>query len=302
MRPRQRPAGYGWRGWLSPSIAVAVSLCLLVMPPSSKAWLARALESSFLFPFRFAVGWGPRSLQTQQECARLGRELAERRYRTDREWTTEAENARLRRLLGFTRRGAADLMPGAVVSHGRARAGDFIVAEFADAEGIAVGQAVLSPDGLVGRVQSRQGSHARIECLSHPDVAVSVLNQRSGEGGILKWDPLRSVLVIEGVASQSDWQRGDRLVTSGLGRAFPRGILVGWVVGETRERGGLLKAMVVRAAAIAAREENVFVLTSPHTDVGEQDLSALYPADGRQGPGGVVRNWVSPMPAPWPAP
>jgi rod shape-determining protein MreC len=52
----------------------------------------------------------------------------------------------------------------------------------------------------------------------------------------------------------------DRVVTSGLGGVFPRGLVVGRVVSVTREEGALLQEAEVEPAAALDRLEEVLIL------------------------------------------
>ena len=92
--------------------------------------------------------------------------------------------------------------------------------------------------------------------------------------------------MVEGVPAQADWQPGDRVVTSGLGTAFPRGILVGWV-GEPRGGGGGMQNIPVRLAASAARSQEVFLLRPEIAADQEVQpvVTRLFPAE----PGGGAR-------------
>jgi rod shape-determining protein MreC len=277
----------GYRLWISPLVALVLSLGLAFLSPRGKTGVCSALERSVFYPFRFAVGWGPRSLTAEHAAARLFREQGERRWRIDESLQAQFENARLRRLLGLGRRSRFEALPALVVGRGRGQFGELLVVEPGNPDGVVPGQAAVTPDGLVGRVLAREGRFARVQCLQNLDVAVSVLNQRSREGGILKWSPRESSLVIDGIPGQADWQVGDRLVTSGLGLDFPRGILVGWIEEQKPQRGGLLKTVLVRPAAVTRRVEEVLLLRAGGAGAeegapAEPDMAAvgsLYPVD-----------------------
>jgi rod shape-determining protein MreC len=233
---------------------------MVLLPLPWKAGLASVLERSVFLPYRFAVGWGPRSLLAQHRAGVALHERARGELTIDAALEATRENNRLRGLLGFRRRSDVELHPAVVVGRGRGRFGDFLVVEPADPAVVEPGMVAITSDGLLGRVRTRDGLYARVECLTSLETAVSVTNQRTREGGILKWDPLRGGLAVGGIPSQSDWQAGDRVVTSGLGLAFPGGILVGWVVGHRAGRGGLLQSIEVRPAARVARAQEVFLL------------------------------------------
>jgi rod shape-determining protein MreC len=260
MRSSQRSLSRRLRPWLIPGAGLVLSFGLTLLPLPWKFGLASVLERSIFLPYRFAVGWGPRSLLAQHRAGVAQHERARSELTADAALEATRENDRLRVLLGFRRRSGAELWPAVVVGRGRGRFGDLLVVQPADPTAVEPGMVAISPDGLIGRVRTRDGGYARIECLTSLEMAVSVTNQRTGEGGILKWDPLRGGLTVGGIPSQSDWQAGDRVVTSGLGLAYPGGILVGWVTGHRSGRGGLLQSISVRPAAQAARAQEVLLL------------------------------------------
>jgi len=259
-----------------------ISLALAFLPLPLKTRVAGLLERSVFLPFRLAVGWGPRSLLSEQRASRLAREAMEKRLGEDERLEVEGENERLRGLVGFGRRAGFQLEAATVVARGRERFGDLLVLRLSAPRMVSAGMPVLCPEGLLGRVSRVEGRMARVECLTHQNVAVSVRNVRSREGGIVKWRPDSGRLVIEGVPRQADWQAGDRLVTSGLGAAFPRGLLVGWVEGQAEEEGSPLKTVHLRPAASSQRVDEVFLLgvgaEGRWSETGV-DLGALYPPD-----------------------
>jgi rod shape-determining protein MreC len=305
MWSSRHPSASWWRTSGGPLIALAAALGLAFLPLPVKTGVATVLEHSVFLPFRMAVGWGPRSLQSAWRMSRMAREATELRIAADEQEEMQGENQRLRGLLGFRRRADHELLAAAVVARGRDRFGDLLVVEPADPGGGNPGEPVLTPQGLIGRVSRTGGRFCRVECLTHQNVAVSVRNARNWEGGIVKWSPQSGGLVIEGVPGQADWRAGDRLVTSGLGAAFPRGLLVGWVVGQKGESGGLLKTVRVRPAASAARVDEVFLLrVSPAGSFSEGgiDVGAFYPADPQTRAKVPYLASVGPDPGPVPAP
>jgi rod shape-determining protein MreC len=265
MRSSQRPLSRLLRPWLVPGAGLLLSLGVVLLPFPVKSRLASILDRSVFLPYRFAVGWGPRSLLAQHRAMMTLRERTRGELTIDAALEATRENSRLRAILGFRRRSERELLPAVVVGRGRGRFGDLLVVEPADPAVVAQGMVVITSDGLLGRVRLWDGGYARVECLTSLETAVSVTNQRTREGGILKWDPVRGGLAIGAIPSQSDWQPGDRVVTSGLGLAFPGGILVGWVRGHRAGRGGLVQSIEVRPAARAARAQEVFLLRTTDT-------------------------------------
>jgi rod shape-determining protein MreC len=268
------------RYWVGPVVAGLFSLTLLFLPLESRRRTAAVLEWTVFFPFRYAVGWGPRSLAMKEELARLTGQLARDRVGEDRMLEISEENQRLRRLLGFQRRGGEELHPAVVVGRQRGRTGDLLVVQPSGKFRPGPGTPVVVPDGLLGWVADSRGGLVRLECLTNRRASVSVLDQRSREEGILRWSrQRRDQLVILSVPIQSDWKPGDRVITSGLGTIFPRGLLVGWVAGSQPEEVGPLKRIYVRPAASPAQSEEVFFLVADQPGTAENRESTLYPVD-----------------------
>ena len=299
-RPSHPPSPI--RAWVGPVVAVVASITLLVLPKDVRRSIAMGLEHSIFSPYRYTVGWGEGTLAARREIRRLAQIGTEERVRGDRILETLEENRRLRRLLGFRRRTAERLLPAAVVGRDRGRDGDLVIAEVEAASPVPDGAPVLVPEGLLGRVVQSDGRRVRVQCLTNSETSVSVLNQRTRDEGILRGSlERRTLLVVLDVPVQADWRLGDRVVTSGLGTIFPRGLLVGTVVGMRREEMGPLERVWVEPAASPARAEEIFMLLpggeEPAEDIEwfpsdpEPPLSILEWDDGR----GLT---FGPLPAP----
>ncbi len=307
MRSSQRSLSRRLRPWIAPGAGILLSLGLVLLPLSGKVGLASILERSVFLPYRFAVGWGPRSLLAQHRAAEALQERARTELSANTALEAARENDRLRAMLGFRRRADLELFPAVVVGRGRSRFGDLLVVEPVDPARVEPGMVAVTSEGLLGRVRTREERFARVECLTSLQSAVSVTNQRTREGGILKWDPVRGDLIVGSVPAQSDWQPGDRVITSGLGLAYPGGILVGWVVGHRAGRGGQLQSVTVRPAARIARAQEVFLIRMvedlgavPAERAGSR-LSALFPAESarpEQAAGGAPFAGARPEPGP----
>jgi len=94
------------------------------------------------------------------------------------------------------------------------------------AEGISVGQPVVNPLGVVGRIFEVGEHTAKVILLSDPTFAVAAVDERSRENGLLT-GTLQGVLRLQYLTSNADVKVGDDLVTSRLSTAFPEGILIG---------------------------------------------------------------------------
>lgn len=90
--------------------------------------------------------------------------------------------------------------------------------------GIQKDSVVISAHGLVGKVIAVGQKTAEVMLLSHPLSSVPVYVERTNAVGVIKGDVRQGVLLEYILTDQLE--DGDRLLTSGQGGVFPRGINV----------------------------------------------------------------------------
>ena len=103
-----------------------------------------------------------------------------------------------------------------------------LVIDHGHEEGIVIGQSVVSPLGVVGRILEVGPHTAKVILLSDPTFAVAAVVQRSRENGLLTGS-LQGVLRLQYLTDNADVKVGDAVVTSRLSTAFPEGILIGQI-------------------------------------------------------------------------
>lgn len=131
------------------------------------------------------------------------------------------------------------------------------------ADGVVLNAAVISPSGVVGRVIRVGPRAAQVQLLLDSNSGVGVLLERTRTGGVVSGqvgpDSGEPDLVMKYVSATADVRTGDVVVTSGLDRIFPKGLVVGRVrsVGAL---GGLFKEVLVSPSARFEELEAVLVL------------------------------------------
>jgi len=175
-----------------------------------------------------------------------------------------AENARLRTMLDY-KRGAPqfDLVTAAVVGRDPGTWTSTIIINRGIADGIVKDMPVVTSQGLVGSVVSVYGNVAKVQLLLDPRSAVGALVQRpeSRVAAIVEGNsatPLTPKMV--NIARDADVIKGDKLITSGFGGIYPKGLLIGEVVDIVNEEGGLLKYATLIPAVDFDRLEEVSVI------------------------------------------
>src|SRR5574337_611278 len=123
--------------------------------------------------------------------------------------------------------------------------------------------AVVTPEGLVGRVVDVTPLASRVQLITDPESAVGVLVQRSRAIGVAAGSQ-GGAIQIKYLPLTADVADGDRIITSGMGGVFPKGLPVGRVARSSRPANGALFQLIeAQPYADFSRLEEVMVLTRP---------------------------------------
>lgn len=162
------------------------------------------------------------------------------------------ENERLRSLLGFAAGPGTHSIAARVVADSDGVFVRSVIVAAGARRGVSEGQAAVTGDGLIGRVQSAGVRSARILLLTDLNSRIPVVIEESRDRAILTGDnSARPALrFLPGHAGAE----GDRVVTSGAGGVLPPNLPVGVV--ERTGAGGIR----VRLFADPARLEFVRIL------------------------------------------
>ncbi len=246
--------------WTVLVAACLLSLSMMLLERHEQARVAWFIQHTLLGPFEATVGWVDHSVGVYWDNQRLRQRLARLQIETDALSGERQENVRLRELLKMEERHPYSLVAANVIGRSLDRLGGSLTIDKGLAEGIEPGRAILTPDGLVGRVERATIHQARILTLLHHDCAVAARVDRSRVDGVLQWEfGTQPALNLRYVSSQEDVLVGDLIVTSGLGGIFPAGIRIGTVSRVGLEANGLMKEISVRPAVDFRSLEEILV-------------------------------------------
>ena len=133
------------------------------------------------------------------------------------------------------------------------------------ASGIKIGMPVLTSDGIVGRVSEVGLTFCRVSTIINYDSSVGAYVERSGEVGIVSGEFERrrdGLCTLEYLPFDADVEVGDKVVSSGLGSVYPRGLFVGVVKEVTGDANNHTKIAVIEPAADLESITKVMILTS----------------------------------------
>jgi rod shape-determining protein MreC len=177
-----------------------------------------------------------------------------------------AESGRYQRLLGLKDQTPAETLAARVISIDASPY--FRVARIEIDQGEAAvrrGMPVLTPEGVVGRINRVAGRTSDIMLLVDPRSAIDVVIPRTGGRGILRGKSGENGYrcSIEYLVRGEQAKEGDKVVTSGLGGAFPRDLAVGKISRVIPGTVGLYQEVEVTPDVDFARLSEVLVVAAP---------------------------------------
>ncbi len=138
----------------------------------------------------------------------------------------EQENAQLRELLGLKRRTTVPTLAGEILYDIHSHFINKIVVNRGSSDGVAVGQAVIDENGVVGQVSNVWLATSEVTLLTDRSQAIPVINTRTGERTVAFGDGQSGLLELRFVSATTDIQEGDKLTTSGIDGVYPAGTAV----------------------------------------------------------------------------
>jgi rod shape-determining protein MreC len=194
---------------------------------------------------------------TSRENEQLKRENDTLKLQITQLQAKAAEADRLAGLLKFRQTNVDVPMVGARVIGGTDSASQTIYLDRGERDGVKKDMGVITPDGVVGKVIESYKDTSQVLLLTDKDSGVGAMLADSGiqkpVGGTGE-----SMLVMKYVPNEDDVAAGQRVVTSGMDRIFPRDLPVGTIVDI--KAGTTFKQIRVKPAASLERLQEVFVL------------------------------------------
>jgi rod shape-determining protein MreC len=243
----------------------AASLVLLLTGDRLPQSALRGVGAALFAPFDRVVLAGDRLSAAWRENSRLHQRLADLELENVRLRDEGVENARLREQLGLARRGANPLRPVEVLALTGEPIPSSATLSAGAKHGVREGDVVIESDGLVGRVTEVYPTLSRATLLTEANNAVACEVESTGVMGVLHYvtNP-RPRLVLTGIAFTDTVRVGQRVITSGLSRHYPRSLPVGTIARIDREYGGFTQDVEIAPAVRLSHLRHAFVI--PRSD------------------------------------
>lgn len=216
-------------------------------------------------------------LNTYEENKRLKMRLEDFAVLQAEVNTLKAENEKLREL-AEKEKGLKDFEPleATVIARNPDQWEEKVIIDKGSTHGVKKNMAVITARGLIGKITLVTPFTSEVELLQNdnPNFRVSAIVQGKKKnyfGLIEGYNEERSELILKRIDTNFDVKKGDKVVTSGLGGIFPKGLLIGEITEITTDDFGLTKTAYVKPAADFSMLEDVIVVKRLATEVDGSD-------------------------------
>jgi rod shape-determining protein MreC len=165
---------------------------------------------------------------------------------------------RLQSLLGFREEFISQTMPAQVISTTGSEFSRGVFIDKGSRDGIKPDMPVITPDGIVGKVFRVYPASSLVLEINDTSSGAGVILEKSRLQGILKGSPTGQTYLANIMADEKI-EPGERILTSGGDRVYPKGMAVG-TVSRVNPAGTFLN-VEVKPSAQLNRLEEVLVIT-----------------------------------------
>lgn len=184
----------------------------------------------------------------------------------------DADQARrLQSLLAFKEQFISKTVAAQVIGSSGSELSRSVYIDKGEHDGIKPDMAVITADGIVGKVLRVYGSTSQVLLIDDQTSGVGAILDKTRLQGILRGTPSGEV-VLEKVMSDETVPPGELVLTSGGDGIFPKGLTVGRVA-KVNPGSDLFLNIRVRPTANLSRLEEVLVVTKIDEKQAEPDLN-----------------------------
>jgi rod shape-determining protein MreC len=261
----------------------------------SRGRLIRVWSMTAVTPFEKGGAWGFGKVRgvwdhyfalqgTTRQNEELRNENDELKLEISQLQSKAAEGDRLAALLNFRQSHLkVPMVMARVIGASASSASHTVEIDRGERDGIRRNMAVITPDGAVGKI---------IECYRDTAQVLLLNDKDGGAGAMLVGSRIQSpvkgtgepMLSMSYVAAEETVNAGEKIVTSGMDKIFPRDVPIGTVLDV--KQGNPFKQIRVKPAARLDRLEEVIVLLTqgPVDFKNDSDEPGAQPAAGNSTP------------------
>jgi rod shape-determining protein MreC len=242
--------------------------------------LARAIEATHSTVSHFLSDYFV-LLDAREENKRMKKEL-DRVHMENQYLRTELSTAdRAQALAIFQSHSPSKTIAAHIIGNTTGFGARVVIVDRGSSSGIEKEMAVITPDGIVGKVIRVYPVSSFVLLITDPTFAAGVISQRNRVHGTLKGQGYSTALV-DNVQNEEKVEQGEWFFTSGDDRIFPKGLPVGEAI--VVRQGKTHKEIYVTPAGLQNGLEEVLIVTQgvhspiPEGPARDQSIHLLAPA------------------------
>ena len=250
-------------------VSLLRSVTVTAVSPLAKA-LDNARGSSMGFLDRYFL-----LMRVEQENERLRTELDKMKLENQFLRTELTTADRVRALAMFQQQTRAKTVAARIIGTGTGANSKAVFVDRGAKDGVQRGMAVITPDGIVGKVTFVYQSASQVLLITDPFFAAGVISQKSRVPGTLKGLG-RSQVLVDHVQNEVKVEEGEWFFTSGDDRVFAKGLPAGQV--RTMRQGKEFQEIFLDPTGLQrGLEEVLIVLEGVHQMIPEGSGPAAGP-------------------------
>lgn len=187
-----------------------------------------------------------------------------------------AENARA--LLAFQSKSPSKTVAARVIGNSTVVTAKAVFIDRGTTSGVKKGMAVVTPEGIVGKVTAAYPLVSQVLLVTDPTLSVGVESQKGHVHGVLNCGVGKCA--IEQIQNEDRVDVGEWFFTSGEDRIFPKGFPVGTVISSEPGQGAR-DVKINLSGSPGGIEEVLVVLQGVHTEIPkgapDQEAAAMLP-------------------------
>ncbi|AIM15761.1 MULTISPECIES: rod shape-determining protein MreC [Neobacillus] len=167
-------------------------------------------------------------------------------------------------------------LPATVIGRNPDRWHEIMIINKGKTDGIEKNMAVVTATGLVGKVKSVNQFSSTVQLLSAMDpknrISAVIQGEKDVYGFVQGFDAKKKLLMVKAIPSSEKIEKGQTVITSGMGGVFPKGLIIGKVEEVKPDQYGLNQTALIKPGADFYDIENVIVIKRLMT---QPDRSAM---------------------------
>lgn len=174
------------------------------------------------------------------------------------------EAQRLKKLLAITDDDRYRFVTAKVIGREQAALSRTILINKGSSDGLKNGMPVVAYPGLIGRLTDVSWHVSRVLLFIDENSNVDAIVQRNRTQGIISGAGSQG-MILKYISKTQDVQKGDVIVSSGMGGVFPKGWLIGQVMHVDKQDAGLFLKIKVAPFVDFSKLEELLILSSEET-------------------------------------